>query len=114
GEEFVIVLPDTDLDGAARVADAVRRAVMGLQIPHALSDHRALSVSIGASERLQRSESDSFDRLIKRADTALYDAKRQGRNTVSVFNPETREPQECVASSPLRPFDSRAGCVMPC
>jgi diguanylate cyclase (GGDEF)-like protein len=114
GEEFVIVLPDTDLDGAARVADAVRRAVMSLQIPHALSDHRALTVSIGTSERLQRSESDSFDKLIKRADTALYDAKRQGRNTVSVFTPETREPQECVASSPLRPFDSRAGCVVPC
>lgn len=82
GEEFVIVLADTDLDGACRVADAVRRAVMRLHIPHAMSDHRLLTVSIGAAERTKRQDNDTVEKLIRRADTALYEAKGQGRNTV--------------------------------
>lgn len=102
GEEFVIVLADTDLDGACRVADAVRRAVTRLHIPHAASDHRALTVSIGVAERTQRQDDDSVDKLIRRADTALYEAKGQGRNTVCSSSAE--ETAGSALSVSIRPF----------
>lgn len=114
GEEFVVVLPDTDLDGARRVADTVRRAVMRQHIPHALSDHRALTVSIGASERRMLPDSDSIEALIKRADTALYAAKSEGRNTVAVFDTDGVVADCPSACEPFPPFDPIAGTALPC
>lgn len=104
GEEFVIVLADTDLDGACRVAEAVRRAVTRLHIPHAMSDYRSLTVSVGASERTKRQDNDSVEKLIKRADTALYEAKGQGRNTVCSHSAEEVGGAAPLAS--IRPFGS--------
>ncbi|WP_158931398.1 GGDEF domain-containing protein [Acidisphaera sp. S103] len=82
GEEFVAVLPNTDWAGASTVAEAIRSAVEGLDIPHAGSPSGRLTVSIGvAVARPLLGEAESL--IVKEADDALYDAKHAGRNRVN-------------------------------
>ncbi|MCB1884054.1 MAG: GGDEF domain-containing protein [Geminicoccaceae bacterium] len=82
GEEFAVLLPDCDLESATRVADRLRRLVKE-QPPHADAEggRMALSVSIGAAV-LTPPEA-TAERLLKRADEALYAAKRAGRDRVA-------------------------------
>jgi diguanylate cyclase (GGDEF)-like protein len=81
GEEFALVLPNTDLAGTQVVAERVRRAVAGLQEPHAKAPHGIVTVSVGIAAFVP-SESTSIAHWIEVADAALYEAKRQGRNQV--------------------------------
>lgn len=82
GEEFVALLPDTPLQGACVVAEAMRVAVAHLSLPHPRSGVGPIvSVSIGVAASNPR-EGDSAANLIARADAALYAAKRAGRNRV--------------------------------
>jgi diguanylate cyclase (GGDEF)-like protein len=76
GEEFLAVLPDTPLDDALRVAERIRRRVATLTTIH---DGTAIvvTVSIGAA---QLADGESIASLLARADAALYDAKRGGRD----------------------------------
>ncbi len=80
GEEFVMLLPDTDTAGAVRVANEVQRAIRALRIEHQSSEHHIVTVSIGiaGSDTLER-ELD-VEGLLKAADRALYAAKAGGRN----------------------------------
>jgi diguanylate cyclase (GGDEF)-like protein len=82
GEEFAIVLPDTDLPRAQRFADRLRNAIAD---QHVMDPHTtgavAITVSIGVAA-LQ--SGDSLDDFLNRADDALYDAKRGGRDRVVV------------------------------
>jgi len=76
GEEFLIALPETDLDGAYAVASKIRKMVEREPIPGVAEN---VTVSIGVSER---KEDCTLDKLIHSADTALYEAKKNGRNQV--------------------------------
>ncbi len=83
GEEFAIILPSTDQEGAIQVAEDVRQAIQDLCIPHARSTaHPFLTLSVGVTSALPSGENAirSIDALIREADRALYDAKKQGRN----------------------------------
>lgn len=83
GEEFAMVLPDTDLAGAAQVAEAVRAAVAGMRIPHGYSSTAPfVSISVGVSVLLWKMGM-SAPQLIASADQCLYQAKRAGRNQVA-------------------------------
>lgn len=80
GEEFAVILPETDAPRAAAVAEKLRVAIEGEQMPHLASpvaDH--VTVSIGIAITRPRDE-DGPRRLLHEADTALYAAKRNGRN----------------------------------
>lgn len=80
GEEFVILLPGTDLAEAARCAERIRSAVQALQITDSQNPSVAVAVSIGVAE-LDTTQ-DSIDAALARADKALYQAKNGGRNQV--------------------------------
>ncbi|HIV70715.1 MAG TPA: GGDEF domain-containing protein [Candidatus Aquabacterium excrementipullorum] len=76
GEEFLIVLPDTDELVAGQVAERLRQAVAGLQLP---GGSRGITATLGVAER---AEGESPDQAISRADEALYAGKRSGRDRV--------------------------------
>jgi len=80
GEEFVVLLPDTNLDDATKVADRIRLGIEELQLP---THHGILRVTISAGVAL-RSQHETYAELFDRADAALYASKRLGRNRVSL------------------------------
>lgn len=85
GEEFVIILPDTDFDGAQRVAKCILNTLYEKQIVHEHSEHgHRLTVSIGMITISANAVSDAKE-LIAMADQQLYKAKRKGRNTISAL-----------------------------
>ncbi len=85
GEEFVAVLAETDLDGAMITAERLRKAVESL-IPEGAEIPIRVTISLGVSCVLPADN--GIDQSIKRADTALYRAKQQGRNCVVVSEGE--------------------------
>ncbi|WP_431859704.1 PleD family two-component system response regulator [Azospirillum sp.] len=83
GEEFIVILPDTDGEGAATVAERLRQRIG--DTPFAVSapvGEIAVTVSVGVS--IGGRLGDTAEAVVKRADEALYDAKRRGRNCVAV------------------------------
>jgi diguanylate cyclase (GGDEF)-like protein len=81
GEEFAILLPDTDLAGARAVAIAVCEAISSLQLAHADSEVGVVTVSAGIAALRPGPASTAGD-LIEAADRGLYLAKAAGRNRV--------------------------------
>ncbi|HZY67406.1 MAG TPA: PleD family two-component system response regulator [Devosia sp.] len=80
GEEFVVLMPDTDYRQAQGVAERVRMAVAerGFESPGL----RPLAVTCSVGVALNEHEADTPEMILKRADVALYRAKREGRNRV--------------------------------
>jgi len=81
GEEFVVLLPETEIDGALLVARRVQEA-MPRQI--ILSDKRPVTASIGVAS-YPGCDASNIEQLVKCADQALYKAKESGRNCVQVY-----------------------------
>ncbi len=75
GEEFLVILPGTPLQGAVRVAERIRKKIEEENFP--IVGH--ITVSVGAAELR---EYDDIESLIHRADEKLYEAKKSGRNRV--------------------------------
>ena len=85
GEEFVVILPDTDEQGAIAVAQRINLAVTKLAIAHQASEIASyVTVSLGIATQIPQADQ-SVKNLIAQADTALYQAKNQGRNQVMSF-----------------------------
>ena len=82
GEEFVLLLPETGLDQALELAQALRTAVMEAGIPHAASSVAPqVTVSVGVASQVPL-DARNPESLLQQADQALYRAKREGRNRV--------------------------------
>src|SRR5947208_5610672 len=80
GEEFVVVMPETDIGVATVVAERLRRRIASEPFPIQQSArHIDVTISIGIAEL---SVKDTSATILKRADQALYRAKRNGRNRV--------------------------------
>lgn len=91
GEEFC-VLVQSDAEHARTLAEQIRDAIEQLAIPHpasAVAGHVTVSIGVAALVPSDETEPGS---LIKRADDALYQSKRRGRNRVSVYGSGTPEP----------------------
>jgi diguanylate cyclase (GGDEF)-like protein len=81
GEEFCLLLPNTDAARAREIGEAVRTAVRALGLPHTTSSHQCVTVSVGVASTQPNTIQRPGD-LIEAADAALYAAKHRGRNTV--------------------------------
>jgi len=82
GEEFLIILPETRLDGATTFAERVRSAVAETTLDRM---EEGITISIGVAEL--HGGDDSARRLVSRADRALLQAKSAGRNCIKVSDP---------------------------
>jgi len=81
GEEFVVVMPDTSAEMAAGVAERLRMIIESLPFPVPQADG-VLRVTASMGIATLRPDADTAEALLKRADTALYQAKNEGRNRV--------------------------------
>lgn len=82
GEEFMIVLPETDLAGAYIVAERLRKAVCSTPIKYA-GVSLTVSVSLGVTQLHEKHR--GYEDLIRDSDQALYESKDAGRNCVTLF-----------------------------
>ncbi len=89
GEEFLIVLPRSDLTQARATAERFRQLIVSIDTSKWFSDKRAITASIGCAVSMPGADTPSS--MLKRADFALYAAKRSGRN--------------CVRTEPALPSD---------
>lgn len=83
GEEFILILPETSVDGALIVAERIRRAVAEYQFMSESGERLLLTVSAGVA--CYPDDATPKEDLIKKADQALYFAKDRGRNTVCTY-----------------------------
>lgn len=96
GEEFLALLPDSTPEEAALVAERVRQAIEDAEIDIGDGTILKVTASFGCAGREERSGDGVLERLIKRADLALYGAKHSGRNRVvaDAFVPEPQSGQQ--------------------
>ena len=81
GEEFAILLPETQSSSGILTAERLRQAVEALEVPFETGPIK-FTVSAGVAEL--GSTNGNWERMIQRADAAMYDAKKNGRNSVAV------------------------------
>jgi diguanylate cyclase (GGDEF)-like protein/PAS domain S-box-containing protein len=81
GEEFAVILPETDEAGGAALAERIRASVQAYAVQHAGNVHGLVTISIGCAAMIPARGKTSLD-LIECADKALYRAKSIGRNAV--------------------------------
>jgi hypothetical protein len=93
GEEFLIVLPQTPLPDAQLLAEGFREAIMSIETTHCPPDRRMITASVGVT--VSEPGRDTPSTMLRRADTALYVAKRAGRNCVRT---EPTIPSEVTAT----------------
>jgi diguanylate cyclase (GGDEF)-like protein len=84
GEEFAVILDLTNSEGTRLVGERIRRSVASLDLPHSGSAIGHVSISVGCATTIATGK--HFADLITMADTALYEAKRAGRNRVQSFD----------------------------
>ncbi len=85
GEEFAVVLPHTPIEGAKELAYCIQKDLQALKLVHphsAVSEYVTLSIGIASTIPIAQS---SVNSLVERADNALYQAKRQGRNFIVTY-----------------------------
>jgi diguanylate cyclase len=107
GEEFIVLLPDTGIEGARVVAENIRQTIEGASIinPNNKQIVSKVTISIGMTEML---EEDDFEMMVVRADKALYAAKENGRNQVV----EARRDELALAKNEARYDTARANVAM--
>ena len=93
GEEFAVVLPETDLKGAAIVAERLRKKIELLKI---IANDKCINatVSIGLAHYLSSNGKKEKSEIISEADNALYNSKKTGRNKISIYHNKTNLEQK--------------------
>ena len=82
GEEFIVLLPNTDLSGAMEIAEQIRRNIENMPLPRNDGQDKKITVSIGVNTALMDGKNNTIHEFISGADKALYTAKQAGRNRV--------------------------------
>jgi len=81
GEEFILCLPDTPASGALEVAERIRNEVSQISIESAKDQPLTFTISLGIAEN---KNDKNVEDILKRADSALYNAKESGRNQTKI------------------------------
>jgi len=101
GEEFLVLLPNTQLEGARALADQIRLAFSRLRVRRGGEYVDQITISIGVAAPAQ---GEPIEQLIERADRALYEAKASGRNCVRVAaKPDATVPPKAQPEAPAQP-----------
>ena len=87
GDEFIIMLPQTNAQMAYVIAERIRASVSSMTI-EAGKGPFSITLSVGVAEICMSPADESVEQIVQRADRALYDAKQAGRNCTAVFRPE--------------------------
>ena len=85
GEEFIVLLPETNMDGAYTIAEKIRNEIQLQKMKVSANKEVRLTVSAGVSE-VNLEKDANIEIAIHRADYAMYEAKRAGRNNTFTFN----------------------------
>jgi diguanylate cyclase (GGDEF)-like protein len=97
GEEFAVLVPNITQSGAFALAERLREAVHGLRIPHEASPRTIVTISLGVASVTPAEGACRTEDLVTAADTALYAAKKAGRDQTRLARPS------------LVPRESRSG-----
>ena len=101
GEEFIVLLPETGTAMAIELAERIRKAIAAQLFD---AERRRIAVTISAGIAGIEGSSDTLERMIQRADRALYAAKEAGRNRCLVFDSAAPERPQPTSTVPLRPL----------
>ncbi|WP_052469293.1 sensor domain-containing diguanylate cyclase [Pseudomonas massiliensis] len=94
GEEFTLLLPDTDLSGACKLTDEILQAIRDLRVPHSGHDAGVVTASAGVILGTPSWQACTPEGMIEAADRLLYEAKREGRNRLAYrMTEEDRAPE---------------------
>jgi diguanylate cyclase (GGDEF)-like protein/PAS domain S-box-containing protein len=107
GEEFAVVLSDTRVGDAARLAESMSRSIRELRIEHAGAPNGVVTASFGVATIYPARRANGPKELVRRADELLYAAKARGRNLVVAEPPEPPEPPEIAVAHPKAPRAER-------
>lgn len=86
GEEFVGILPETDLAEGIQVAERVRKMIADLSVELTEEKRVQFTVSIGITSYHEKNADSNLEDLLRQADRSLYEAKQQGRDRVVAFS----------------------------
>lgn len=100
GEEFVIILPETDSEGAGFIAERVRKEIEASIFSIEQHGVIKLTVSLGIACMNFGNEYPDLDKLLQNADDAMYRAKKSGRNCVS-YSPDFKSMEDPLSSDGL-------------
>ena len=115
GEEFLLVLPDSNVERAQRAADKLRRRIANTPVG---ADDRVVNVTASIGVTLSQSDETDIQQLTARADAAMYEAKRLGRNCVRIVLAEseprrdTPERSQPMATDVAAPSVHSTGAVI--
>jgi diguanylate cyclase (GGDEF)-like protein len=98
GEEFALLLPSTDVVGALKVAEQIRKAIRELEIRHDGNAPGVVTISAGVNALIRVTAADTALTLIGAADEALYAAKASGRDRVQITDSASRPFASATAS----------------
>jgi diguanylate cyclase (GGDEF)-like protein/PAS domain S-box-containing protein len=91
GEEFILLVPETDSIGAAQLAESIRILIQDFPF----NEEGQITCSFGISEfRSNKTKSE----LLRQADQALYESKKRGRNCITLYEETIQKVQECASS----------------
>ena len=88
GEEFVLLLPETDAQGAKQVAQQIVRQIHRLQLPHQGTNRGIVTVSLGIASLIPEDDTSS-NQLLEQADLALYQVKQKGRDGIHIYGEDS-------------------------
>jgi diguanylate cyclase (GGDEF)-like protein len=101
GEELLLLLPETEAEGADIVAQRAVTEIATLRVAHRESPQEVVTISAGATTVLV--SDGSWERVVARADQALYAAKHRGRNQAVVLLPPSDEASHLQGAAPEQP-----------